>query len=147
MKKSTLSMRSGTARTSAALAFVLAVSTAPSVTTHTTSPDAAAQAPSRSTAAQPTVPGTCTPVSAQLSANNEQLPSGTEAAAPDTARIQSALNQCAGRGKAVELTATEYANIGVYNSNITASRTDVKVSQISGSGSVPTCSFPAYPAL
>jgi polygalacturonase len=44
-------------------------------------------------------------------------------------------------------TSAAYANIGVYNSNITASGTDVKVSPISGSGSVPSCSFPAYPAL
>jgi polygalacturonase len=44
-------------------------------------------------------------------------------------------------------TGAAYANIGVYNSNITASGTDVKVSPISGSGSVPSCSFPAYPAL
>jgi polygalacturonase len=44
-------------------------------------------------------------------------------------------------------TSAQYANIGVYNSNITASGTDVNVSSISGSGSVPSCSFPSFPAL
>ncbi|HZP15229.1 MAG TPA: glycosyl hydrolase family 28 protein, partial [Nocardioides sp.] len=44
-------------------------------------------------------------------------------------------------------TTAQYANIGLYNSNITASGTDVKVSSISGSGSVPSCSFPSFPAL
>ena len=44
-------------------------------------------------------------------------------------------------------TTAEYASIGVYNSNITASGTGVSVSSISGSGSVPSCSFPSYPSL
>ncbi|MBS2965682.1 cellulose binding domain-containing protein [Actinocrinis puniceicyclus] len=44
-------------------------------------------------------------------------------------------------------TSAQYANIGLYNSNITASGTGVTVSNISGSGSVPSCSFPGYPAL
>ncbi|HEV2344199.1 MAG TPA: glycosyl hydrolase family 28 protein [Actinocrinis sp.] len=44
-------------------------------------------------------------------------------------------------------TSAQYANIGVYNSNITASGTSVTVSNISGTGSVPSCSFPSYPAL
>jgi polygalacturonase len=44
-------------------------------------------------------------------------------------------------------TSAEYAAIGRYNSNITASGTDVTVSSISGSGSVPSCSFPGYPGL
>lgn len=44
-------------------------------------------------------------------------------------------------------TTAQYANIGVYNSNITASGTGVTVSGISGSGSVPSCSFPSFPAL
>ncbi|HXR70079.1 glycoside hydrolase family 28 protein [Actinocrinis sp.] len=56
-------------------------------------------------ASQPSVPGTCTPLSASLTASNEQFSSSAEAAAPDTARIQSALNSCAGSGKAVELKA------------------------------------------
>jgi len=41
----------------------------------------------------------------------------------------------------------EYASIGTYNSNITASGTDVTVTAVSGSGSVPSCSFPSYPGL
>jgi polygalacturonase len=44
-------------------------------------------------------------------------------------------------------TSAEYASIGRYNTNITASGTDVTVSSISGSGSVPSCSFPSYPGL
>ena len=44
-------------------------------------------------------------------------------------------------------TTAQYANIGKYNSNITASGTGVSVSSISGSGSVPSCSFPSYPSL
>ena len=47
----------------------------------------------------------------------------------------------------VTKTTAQYANIGLYNSNITASGTGVTVSNISGSGSVPSCSFPSYPAL
>jgi polygalacturonase len=47
----------------------------------------------------------------------------------------------------VTKTSAQYANIGVFNSNITASGTGVKVSSISGSGSVPSCSFPGFPAL
>lgn len=44
-------------------------------------------------------------------------------------------------------TTAQYAKIGLYNSNITASGTDVSVSNISGSGGVPSCSFPSFPAL
>ncbi len=47
----------------------------------------------------------------------------------------------------VTKTTAQYANIGLYNSNITASGTGVTVSNISGSGSVPSCSFPSFPAL
>lgn len=47
----------------------------------------------------------------------------------------------------VTKTTAQYANIGLYNSNITASGTGVTVGNISGSGSVPSCSFPSYPAL
>ena len=35
----------------------------------------------------------------------------------------------------------EYANVDLYNSNITPSGTDVTTSSFSGSGSVPSCSF------
>ncbi len=44
-------------------------------------------------------------------------------------------------------TSAEYASIGKYNTNITPSGTDVTVRSISGSGSVPSCSFPSYPGL
>jgi polygalacturonase len=53
------------------------------------------------------VPGTCVAVAAQLAKpSNEQFTSAQESAPPDTARIQSALNSCAGTGKAVELQAS-----------------------------------------
>ncbi|HZU54719.1 MAG TPA: glycosyl hydrolase family 28 protein [Actinocrinis sp.] len=56
---------------------------------------------------EPSVPGTCTPVAAQLAKpSNEQFTSAQESAPPDTARIQAALDSCAGTGKAVELTAS-----------------------------------------
>jgi polygalacturonase len=41
----------------------------------------------------------------------------------------------------------EYANISTYNTNFTPSGTDVTVTKISGSGSVPSCIFPGYPGL
>ncbi|HEX6520924.1 MAG TPA: glycosyl hydrolase family 28 protein [Streptosporangiaceae bacterium] len=41
----------------------------------------------------------------------------------------------------------EFANIGVFNTNFTPSGTDVTVTSISGSGSIPSCTFPAYPGL
>ncbi|QUQ65465.1 glycoside hydrolase family 28 protein [Kutzneria sp. CA-103260] len=44
-------------------------------------------------------------------------------------------------------TTAQYANIGVYKANITASGTGVTVSGVSGSGSVPSCAFPTYPGL
>jgi polygalacturonase len=44
-------------------------------------------------------------------------------------------------------TSAEYASIGTYDSNITASGTDVTVTAISGSGNVPSCAFPGYPGL
>jgi polygalacturonase len=47
----------------------------------------------------------------------------------------------------VTKTTAEYANIGTYKSNITASGTGVTVSGVSGSGSVPSCAFPGYPNL
>jgi polygalacturonase len=43
--------------------------------------------------------------------------------------------------------AAEYANISTYNTNFTPSGTDVTVTSFSGSGSVPSCSFPSYPGL
>jgi polygalacturonase len=65
-----------------------------------------AQAAPRAATGQLSVPATCTPLSATLTASNEQFSASAEAAAPDTARIQSALNSCAGSGKAVELKAS-----------------------------------------
>jgi polygalacturonase len=47
----------------------------------------------------------------------------------------------------VTSSSAEYATVGTYNSNVTPSGTDVTVSSISGSGSVPSCSFPSYPGL
>jgi len=40
-----------------------------------------------------------------------------------------------------------YANIGLYDSNITPSGTGVTTGSVSGSGSVPSCSFPSFPTL
>ena len=44
-------------------------------------------------------------------------------------------------------TSAEYADIGEFDTNISPSGTDVAVTSISGSGSVPSCSFPSYPGL
>ena len=55
---------------------------------------------------QPSVPATCTTLSAQLATSNEQFSSSAESSPPDTARIQSALNSCSGTGKAVVLAAS-----------------------------------------
>ncbi len=44
-------------------------------------------------------------------------------------------------------TSAEYASISEYDTNITPSGTGVTVTSIGGSGSVPSCSFPSYPAL
>jgi polygalacturonase len=41
----------------------------------------------------------------------------------------------------------ENADIGEFDTNFTPSGTDVTVTSISGSGSVPSCSFPSYPGL
>jgi polygalacturonase len=41
----------------------------------------------------------------------------------------------------------EFASVGTFNTNISPSGTDVTVTPISGSGSVPSCSFPSYPGL
>jgi polygalacturonase len=44
-------------------------------------------------------------------------------------------------------TTAKYANIGVHNTNVSPSGTDVTVTSISGSGSVPVCTFPGFPGL
>lgn len=41
----------------------------------------------------------------------------------------------------------QYATVGLYDSNLKPSGTGVTTGSISGSGSVPSCSFPTYPAL
>jgi polygalacturonase len=55
------------------------------------------------TVTQPVLPAACATLTANLATSNEQFSSGTEAAPPDTARIQSALNSCSGTGRAVVL--------------------------------------------
>lgn len=56
---------------------------------------------------QPTVPSTCMTLTATLAAPSSRVfSSGQEATPPDTSRIQSALNSCAGTGKAVQLAAS-----------------------------------------
>ena len=47
----------------------------------------------------------------------------------------------------VSKSTAEYAQVQTYNSTLTPSGTGVTVTAISGSGSVPSCSFPSYPAL
>jgi len=44
-------------------------------------------------------------------------------------------------------TSAEFASVGTFNTNISPSGTDVTVTAISGSGSVPSCTFPSYPGL
>ena len=40
-----------------------------------------------------------------------------------------------------------YADIGLYDSDITPSGTGVTTGSVSGSGSVPSCTFPSLPSL
>jgi pectin methylesterase-like acyl-CoA thioesterase/polygalacturonase len=55
---------------------------------------------------QPTLPATCQTLAATLPAPADELfPDADESAPPDTARIQAALNACAGTGQAVVLAA------------------------------------------
>ena len=44
-------------------------------------------------------------------------------------------------------TTAQFANVGLFNSNVTPSGTGVTTGTVSGSGSAPSCSFPSYPAL
>ena len=55
---------------------------------------------------QPSIPASCTTLSASLATSNRQFSSSAEASPPDTSRIQSALNSCVGTGKAVMLAAS-----------------------------------------
>jgi polygalacturonase len=44
-------------------------------------------------------------------------------------------------------TTAQFAKVGLFDSNLTPTGTGVTTSAVSGSGSVPSCSFPTYPAL
>jgi polygalacturonase len=44
-------------------------------------------------------------------------------------------------------TTAQFANVGLFNSNVTPTGTGVTTGSVAGSGSVPSCSFPSYPAL
>ena len=68
---------------------------------------------------QPSVPGTCATVtSARPSPANQLFSAALEADAPDTARIQAALNTCAGTGQAV-LLAADGADTGFLSAPLT----------------------------
>lgn len=59
------------------------------------------------TVTEPTLPGTCTTLSSTLAnPSSRTFTSSQETSAPDTSRIQAALNSCAGTGKAVVLAAS-----------------------------------------
>jgi polygalacturonase len=76
----------------------------PTTTTPTPAPSGVTVATGDSrSVSQPTVPATCQTLTAQLAASNEQFSSADESTPPDTSRIQSALNACAGSGQAVVL--------------------------------------------
>src|SRR6185437_13834888 len=53
---------------------------------------------------QPSLPGVCQTLTANLATSNEQFASTDEANPPDTSRIQSALTACKGTNESVELT-------------------------------------------
>jgi polygalacturonase len=55
--------------------------------------------------AQPKLPAACAVLSAHLATSSQLFRASAEAAPPDTARIQAALNRCGGTGKAVVLAA------------------------------------------
>jgi polygalacturonase len=59
---------------------------------------------------QPSIPAACATLPASLATSNRQFSGSAEASPPDTARIQSALNSCAGTGKAVVLAASGASN-------------------------------------
>ncbi|MFJ8336413.1 glycoside hydrolase family 28 protein [Streptomyces sp. NPDC094437] len=44
-------------------------------------------------------------------------------------------------------TTAQYATVGLYNSTVKPSGTGVTTTSVTGTGSVPTCTFPGYPAL
>lgn len=59
---------------------------------------------------QPVIPATCATVSADLATSDREFTSSQEASPPDTSRVQSALDSCAGSGKAVVLAASGGSN-------------------------------------
>ncbi len=93
--RSRIAVRAG-AVTAALLGAALYAAPAPAVA-------AAASVGDTRTVTQPTLTSTCTTLTATLSTSNEKFASSQEANPPDTSRIQSALNSCAGTGKAVVL--------------------------------------------
>jgi polygalacturonase len=57
---------------------------------------------------QPSIPGVCATLSGDLTASSRAFSAANEAAAPDTSRLQAALNSCAGSGKAVLLSGSTH---------------------------------------
>ncbi|HET9173154.1 MAG TPA: pectinesterase family protein [Actinospica sp.] len=57
---------------------------------------------------QPSVPGVCVTLSGALTASSRAFSSSAEASAPDTSRIQAALDSCSGSGKAVLLSGSAH---------------------------------------
>jgi polygalacturonase len=80
-------------------------SASPTSASPSASPSPSSSPSSPPASGQPSIPSTCTTLTATLSTSNELFSSSAESAPPDTSRIQSALNSCAGTGKAVELAA------------------------------------------
>ncbi|MGB6743165.1 MAG: Ig-like domain repeat protein [Terracidiphilus sp.] len=64
------------------------------------------------TVTEPTIPAVCSALSAGLTMVNDDIPTSVDSTAsnPDGARIQAALNSCAGTGQAVELSAGSGGN-------------------------------------
>jgi polygalacturonase len=75
---------------------------------------------------QPSIPATCTTVTASLATSNRQFSSSAEASPPDTSRIQAALNGCVGTGKAVVL-ASNGANHAFLAGPLTVGGSEVLV--------------------
>jgi FlaG/FlaF family flagellin (archaellin) len=122
---------------------------------------------------QPSIPATCATVSASLATSNRQFSysSGNGSHIPDYTNIvvdgAKAVSSASGAKSVLEgysssdplgltlenvsfdatATTAESASIGTYDTNLKPSGTDVTVSAISGSGSVPSCSFPTFPGL
>jgi polygalacturonase len=70
-------------------------------------PAAAAGLGDQRSVTEPTLPGTCQTLTSGLATpSSRQFTSSQESTPPDTSRIQSALNSCAGTGKAVVLAAS-----------------------------------------